>query len=327
MNKFERIQAALKGDAVDRTPYSFWTHLPGIDLDPVKLAEHTFDFYKAFDLDFVKSMANGMFSIEDFGCECDYNEIPNGGVAKLAKTVIQCADDWDAIQPLDVTKGAYGRELYSLRLLLQKVNAEAPVIATEFSPLTTAEKISGGTLLEHIKLQPGKVKYALDIIADAAIEHAKKAIELGCSGIFLASQMSSVDKTTVEIYKEFGAPYDLKVLKNLPKEAWFNVIHLHGNNVMFDIVKDYPVQAISWHVWETEPTVADFMAQAPGKCIVGGLKRFDVTNDQRDNLMETIKKMQHETNNKRLILAPGCVIRYPVNKATLDCVVTAMKNK
>lgn len=325
MNKFERIQAALKGEAVDRTPYSFWTHLPGIDLDPVKLADHTYDFYKAFDLDFVKSMANGMFSIEDFGCECDYSEIPQGGVAKLVKTAIRHPDDWDLVKPIDVTEGACGRELYSLRLLLNKLNGEVPVIATEFSPLTTADKMSGGKLLEHLKMHPEKIKRALDVIADAVIEHAREAVKLGCSGIFLASQMSSTDKTTVEIYKEFGVPYDKKIFQNLPGKAWFNVLHVHGNNIMFDVVKDYPVQAISWHVWETDPSVEDFVAKAHDKCIVGGLKRFDITNDQRDELAAEIKEMRQETNNKRLILAPGCVIRYPFNKATLDYLVSAIK--
>jgi uroporphyrinogen decarboxylase len=139
--------------------------------------------------------------------------------------------------------------------------------------------------------------------------------------------MSSTDKTSVDIYKEFGVPYDLKIFKNLPEQAWFNVIHLHGDNIMFDVVKDYPVQAISWHVWETEPSTADFIAKAPGKCIVGGLKRFDITNDQRDALREEVKTMRQEAQNRRLILAPGCVIRYPFNKATLDYLVALLQNK
>ena len=46
MTKKERIQAAIRGEEVDRVPYSLWTHLPMIDLDPVSNAEHTYDFYK-----------------------------------------------------------------------------------------------------------------------------------------------------------------------------------------------------------------------------------------------------------------------------------------
>ena len=46
MTKRERIQAAVKGTKPDKLPYSLWTHLPGIDLDPALLAEKTYEFYK-----------------------------------------------------------------------------------------------------------------------------------------------------------------------------------------------------------------------------------------------------------------------------------------
>ena len=43
MTKRERIQAAVKGTKPDKLPYSLWTHLPGIDLDPALLAEKTYE--------------------------------------------------------------------------------------------------------------------------------------------------------------------------------------------------------------------------------------------------------------------------------------------
>ena len=47
MNKLERIQAAIRGEKTDQVPYSFWTHLPGIDLDPEKLAAMTYEIGRA----------------------------------------------------------------------------------------------------------------------------------------------------------------------------------------------------------------------------------------------------------------------------------------
>jgi hypothetical protein len=63
--KTERIRCVLDGELADRVPYSVWTHFPGIDLDPDRLAEATLAFYRDLDLDFLKNMSNGMFSIED----------------------------------------------------------------------------------------------------------------------------------------------------------------------------------------------------------------------------------------------------------------------
>ena len=86
MTKKERIQAAIAGEKPDKLPYSFWTHLPGIDLNPELLAEKTYEFYKKYDIDFIKTMNNGMYAIEDFGCEIDYSDIAKGGEAKVTKT-------------------------------------------------------------------------------------------------------------------------------------------------------------------------------------------------------------------------------------------------
>jgi len=70
VNNLERVEAALRREAVDRPPYGFWTHLPGIDLDPQRLAEETAAFAARYDLDFVKSMPNGLYCVEDWGCVC-----------------------------------------------------------------------------------------------------------------------------------------------------------------------------------------------------------------------------------------------------------------
>ena len=86
MNKIEKIKSAINKKNLYGIPYSFWTHLPGIDLDPEKLADETYKFYKKYDLDFIKTMNNGMYAIEDFGCTIDYSEIEKGGVAKLVNT-------------------------------------------------------------------------------------------------------------------------------------------------------------------------------------------------------------------------------------------------
>lgn len=322
MNKIERIQAALAGREVDRLPYSFWSHLPGIDLDPLKLADYTYNFYKALDLDFIKTMANGMFAIEDFGCECDYSEVLTGGVSKLQSTIIEGPEDWDKIKPVDVTKGAYGRELSSIRFLMEKLKGEqVPVIVTEFSPLTTACKMSRGKVLEHLRVCPDKVKKALEVIARTAIKHANEAIKLGCSGIFFASQVSSFDQSTEEVYKEFGVPYDRMVLQGLSKQAWFNVVHIHGNNIMFELVKDYPVQGMSFHVWETNPSPVKFMKDAPNICIVGGIERMSITQDNRLALLKDIAAMKEITKKRHLIMAPGCVIRYPFNHDTIQACI------
>ena len=83
MKKIDRVRAALAGAGLDRPPYGFWTHMPGIDLDPERLAAETAAFAARYDLDFVKSMSNGLYCVEDWGAKCDFSEIERGGVARV----------------------------------------------------------------------------------------------------------------------------------------------------------------------------------------------------------------------------------------------------
>src|SRR5512139_2800777 len=160
----ERIRGVLDGELVDRVPYSAWTHFPGIDLDPDRLADATLAFYRDLNLDFVKSMSNGMFSIEDYGCDCDFSAIAGGGVATVTKYAVEAPSDWEKLGDLDIEKGALGRELRSLSRLLHGLRGEAPVLATVFSPLTTAQKLSGTLLLEQLRTHPRMVKQGLSTI-------------------------------------------------------------------------------------------------------------------------------------------------------------------
>ena len=215
MTKKERIKAAVSGQTPDQLPYSLWTHMPGIDLDPVLLAEKTYEFYKTYDVDFIKTMNNGMYAIEDFGCEIDYSEVTKGGVAKVVKTPVHKPEDWLSLKVCPVNEGSLHRELTSLKLLLNKVKSEdVPVLFTVFSPVTTADKLSGKQMLSYIRNGYGEqVKKALEVITETTMAVAAEAIRLGADGIFFASQMSSYDSMTVEEYAEYGKPYDLKVLE------------------------------------------------------------------------------------------------------------------
>ncbi|HEY9054023.1 MAG TPA: uroporphyrinogen decarboxylase family protein [Rectinemataceae bacterium] len=318
MNKMERVRAALAGEPVDRVPYSVWTHFPQLDLDPERLARATVGFFERFDLDFVKNMPNGMYTIEDWDCGCDFSEIPSGGVAKVTKLAVNEPADWERLEEVDIETGALGRELRSLEILLAEMKGRAPVLATSFSPLTTAQKLSGPHLTAHLKSHPKLVEKGLETITAVSEKFAARAIELGCAGLYFASQMSQKGRMDEAGYTEFGIPYDLRVLEAAGSEAWFNVMHIHGNDIMFDLLKSYPVQGISWHVWETAPSVSEFVQANTGKAIVGGLRRYKITEGALSEIAEDVERTRAITKGRRLLLAPGCVIRAPYDTATLS---------
>lgn len=316
MTKNERIRAALAGAEVDILPYAFWTHFPGIDLNAERLAETTAAFYRKYDVDFLKVMSNGMYAIEDYGCAVDYSEIESGGVAKLLSTPIEDEKDWDRIELLDVQKGSLGRELKSLTLLKEQLDEEVPIIFTVFSPLTIAAKLSRGKIGGLVRKGGSpKLKNALSNIAHTVAELSRQAIERGASGVFFATQMATYEELKEEEYREFGIPYDLEALKGAT-EGWFNILHIHGDGIMFEMLAKYPVHALNWHVWETPPEISQ-ARKVSRKCVVGGINRHSITKCEFQAIREQIRNSVAQSGGLGHILTPGCVIRYPLDERTL----------
>lgn len=320
IDKNQAIRALLGGEDPGRGLYSFWTHFPEVDHDPELLAKRSFQLYEDHDLAFIKTMSNGLFSVEDYGCVCDFGSISSGGVAKVTKFAVEKAEDLATVGSPDPDSGSLARELRSIEYLSQISGGRVPLVATVFSPLTTLQKMSKVPVSKLIAEAPEAAHAALGNIARSSGQFALRAIESGAAGVYFAMQSATTDSFTEAQYDEFGAPYDLLALSAVKGRSWFNIAHVHGENIMFDKVADYPVEAFSWHVWETAPTVAEFKKRVPEKTIVGGLQRFHITEGRTDLLARQIEDMFAETGGRRLILAPGCVIRAPFDEACLEYV-------
>lgn len=318
MNKLERVKAALACETVDRPPYGFWTHMPGVDLEPQRLADATASFAARYDLDFIKSMPNGLYCVEDWGCVCDYSDIERGGVAKVVKPAVADIADWDRLGRVDVTRGSYGRELAHLDALTRKVGLEVPVLATAFSPLTIAAKLSNGVSREHIARDPEAVRRGLETITAVTCAFVRETLARGCAGVFLAIQEATRGAFADAAYRAYGAPYDHRVLEAAASAGgWFNALHIHGEDILFDVLRDYPVHALNWHIGETPPSIADYRSAGGAKPILGGLMRGHITQRDRAGIEADIVKAVKEAQGG-LLLAPACVIRHPVDDATLQ---------
>jgi len=326
MKKIDRVEAALRGDGVDRPPYAFWTHLPGIDLDPEALARATADFAARHDLDFIKSMPNGLYCVEDWGAATDYSEIARGGVAKVTRPAVDTANDWKTLARIDVTRGAYGRELSHLAQLARRVGPDVPVLATVFSPLTVAAKLSNGAHLAHLETDPSALAQGLAVITEVTAAFAQAAIRAGCAGVFFAVQDASPSKLSEAAYRANGEPFDRQVLQSA-KDAggWFTVIHMHGDDVMFDLLADYDVAALNWHIGETPPSIADYRAAGGTRPIVGGLQRGAITRRDAAGVRADVERTLRESGGRGILIAPACVIRHPVDDGILADAIAMIK--
>lgn len=313
----QAIKNVFGSRATNGTMFSFWTHFPNQDLDAGRLAQATVDLQRDLDLDLVKTAPNGMYVAEDFGVEIDYSDVPLGGVARCRFSPFQRAEDWAALPEGDIDKGALARELHSFRMVREAL-PDVPIVFTLFSPMTIAAKLSQGRIHGHIVEGSGRqaIHSALGRLAALMRAYGKAVIEAGADGVFFAHQDTGRLLQSYDFFSEFVAPYDIEVLTGAASGR-FNVLHIHGPDVRFREVQDYPVHAMSWHNWETLPSVAAG-ALSSGKCVLGGVDRRTVSAKDLPALRRQVAAAMDAMDGVGdLIIAPSCTVGADFDRATV----------
>lgn len=320
LTKWQRVEAALHGGEVDRVPLSLWKHYHLQDRSPRQLAEVTLAFHRQFDTDLIKLTPSGLYSIQDWGATIQFgrdDDTPPSAV----QPVISSAEQWEILPRLEVTKGALGRELELIHHVAAGLDAAAPFMMTLFSPLTTAyklrgDRVSGDRLLDDLRQSPRQLHTGLKVIRDVLIEYAAAALEAGASGFFFATQLASYDKLSRAEYEEFGRAYDLDVLESIQNQSYVTMLHVCRQNLIFDLVADYPVHVINWSDRAAGPSLAEArrLTKTP---LAGGLSLDTLLNGSPQDVLAEARESITQAGRTGFILAPACVIKGPSPDANL----------
>ena len=306
MTKEARLRAAIDGEVVDRPPVALWRHFPGDDLRAEDLAAATVAFQRQYDFDFVKVTPASSFCVQGWGA-ADRWMGNMEGTREYTAHPVQAPEDWRSLRLLDPTQGALGAQLRCLRLIADGLMGSVPFIQTIFSPLAQAKNLVGrDQLLVHVRRNPDIVRAGLETITETTIHFVRAARETGIAGVFYAVQHAQYGLVSEDEYRVFGRPYDLRVLE-AAQGLWLNVLHLHGSEVMFDLLADCPVHVINWHDRETWPTLAEAQRRFGG-AVCGGLGQWEVmVQGTPDEVREQAADAIAQTGGRRFILGTGCV--------------------
>jgi uroporphyrinogen decarboxylase len=305
MSKRQRLEATIAGQPVDRPAVALWRHWPVDDQRGETLARATLAFQRLVDFDFIKVTPSSNYCLADWGADSSWvgNE---EGTRGWGRRVIQKPEDWTRLPVLDPKSGLLGEVGRAFFIIGSEVKEEVPFIPTIFSPLAQARNLAGERLLSDLRQHPQEIKAGLETITQSIIRFVESIRPSGIAGIFLALQHASHDLLTEGEYREFGRPYDLRILE-AAHGLWFNLLHLHGLNVMFDLVADYPVQAINWHDQETPPSLKDGLQRFPG-ALVGGLRQWEtMLRGTPDQVRSEVRAAIQQTDGRRLVIGTGCV--------------------
>lgn len=338
MEKWERIQAAIKGEPVDKIPANVWMHHSIVDQNIENLAETQVALAKAYDYDFIKLMPYGLYSVKDYGVKVKYfgkvNEPP-----LVEEYAIKEASDWTHLEALPVDRGDYGKTVRLAQLVGKLTHGTIPYIQTGFSPLTTARKMAGDRIFTDLREHKEEVKQALAAITETTIAFVKANIEAGVSGFFFATQCANYDVLTEEEYKEFGVYYDLQVINAYKDKTFFNVGHLHGANGMFALFAGLPFNVINWHDTWGGPSMAE-ARKITDKCLLGGVREIGFTDENgnlirpslltdgsQQEVIDAIRKATVDQVGARgIMFGPGCVADQLASPAGLSAVTKASRD-
>lgn len=315
---------AVRGEPVERIPFSFWYHFrtepwfpvelqpdygpaaPGVlqaYIDDMLKAESA--FYHRYQPDILKVMHDVPYEMPP--------DMP----------VIQSPDDWARLPALSPDGGHFGAQLTLLKRLRENLPAEVPIIETVFSPFYYANKMAQGRLIEHLQVAPGKVHTGLQTLLQTMIDYAQAVVQI-CDGIYYAVNGISEDTAPREVYERHIMSLDKQILQSVA-HAPLNVLHVHGYGELYaDLLADAPASIVCWSDRSCTLSLQEGRALFR-KCVMGGLNEFKMPDYTPEQVRAEAEEALQSAGREGFILAPGCAVATNIHPELLDAVRSAFR--
>lgn len=302
----ERIQAAIKGEIIDRPPVSLWRHFPVDDQSPDLLADAHLHYQKNYDFDLLKVTPASSFCLKDWGVDDEWVG-DTEGTRRYTTRIISDPHDWETLPVLEPTSLHLAGQLECLRLIRARLNPDTPLLQTIFSPLAQAKNLAGNDmLLEHLRHHPSAVMKGLKTITQTTRLFVEAVMNTGFDGIFYAVQHAQGQFMSFEEYKIFGLIFDREIME--PAEnLWCNMLHLHGQEIHFELASELPFQIVNWHDRESYPSLNEAQSLFKG-VVCGGIRQDTIVYRDQTEIEEEAADALRQTGGKRFVVGTGCVV-------------------
>ena len=323
MTKLERVQAAIRRQPTDRTPYALWRHFPDVDRNAAALAQSTLRFHERYDSDFLKVTPSGGYAVEDWGC-VESEEVMPDGHRPCASHAVRTPEDWKRIRTIAMESTGWATHLETIIRCVVDKRADCSTVPTVFSPLSLARKLSGDRLGYDLKENPQAVTGALEAITETILAFMDACFREGCEGIFYSVQAASTALHTEEEYLRFGEPYDRRILEAVRGRSRLTILHGHGERLMFERLAALPADVWNWDDRRAGPSLADGQARVPG-AVCGGLDQWTTLKDGPPERAEAeARDAIAQTGGRGLIVSAGCVLLPNTSDRTLVGLVKSL---
>ena len=301
MTRRQRLLAALRGEPVDRVPVVAWMHFGSEHLSPAETAQLHARFQRAYDWDWVKVMADYHF------------EVPADVLA------FDSADKIDRLRPPGSDAPCFRAQQACLVHLQQALGRQVPLFDSGYDPYQMLLRHIGRDQAVHLWQHARRVLDFLDPLADAICTHIQALKDLGIAGYFHATNAAvpagRARGMTDEVYERLVRPFDLRILQ--AAEGMVRVLHAHGSGIDLKRLSGYPFEIIQVSDRDpANPSLAQ-LQRWTGACVMGGIDEAGFSGASRALLASQVEDALRQTNGRRFILAPGCVLPSSSSAASL----------
>ncbi len=289
MSKLERFIAAIQGQEVDRLPITTWVHFASEHLEPEITAVLHRRFYQAYDWDWIKVMN-------------DYR-YPLPGIFQITNEA-----ELAVIKPLSLKSPNFANQLEVLTLLRKSVGNDVAMVETLFDPLQTLVRAAGQSVYQPVFNHPDLGKTVLEGVTRSLVAYVEAIKARGVNGLFL-SVNGAVDPQkgglSEQCFMDFVAPYCQQILQ--AAEGMVRIVHVHGYDLAFERVLEWPTEAYSWSHHHTRPSLAE-ARQMTSAALLGGIDEVAITRQSAGEVQAGLEQAVQEAGSRKLLLAPGCTI-------------------
>lgn len=288
----ERVDRVLRGQDVDRPPFTFYLHYKRPTAQ--QEAQDHLDFHRRYKTDIVKVM-------NDF----DYPKSPTG--------------KWYELKTLE---SPYPKQLETLKIIRDGLNGDAYFIDTLYGPYMTAMilfqsqpefaqyKESDKKILQALnnfqKQHPDEWHTALEAITQSTINHIHRSREIGSSGALVSIFNSHSDYGSVADYEHYSRPYDKRVFDALV-DTKLTFMHLHNLELPYlTQFQDFHAPVLQYSVKVSGIPIAE-VRKLYSQTIAGGVDEIDFRKLSADEMREQWKSARAAAGTK-YIATPGCSV-------------------
>ena len=230
MNGRERLECALRGAPADRTPFvpSIYEHgatllgrCPGeVSRDAELMARAALESYRRYGHDLV-TVGIDIYNIEAEAWGCALSAGEGTSVPGVVSHPLGEDPHLDPGRLREPVPGA-GNRLALLVGAAGRVVAEVGEAVWVYGclggPFSQAVELRGfDNLIMDMLTAPGLVHRLLEMLAAATLEQARRVSATG-AGVYLYESWATLPLITVDIFREYVAPYNRGIVKTIKKQ-------------------------------------------------------------------------------------------------------------